>query len=66
MMKRWEYRIETDGSKLNEWGQEGWELVNVVWKMEQEVFYLKRPEMPLRDRITLQQRERALERKDIP
>lgn len=63
-MKRWEYRIETDRSKLNEWGQEGWELINVILKEQQEVFYLKRAEMSLKERITLEQRDRVLEGTD--
>lgn len=60
-MKRWEYLVETDPSKLNEWGKEGWELVSVIMKEQQVVHYLKRAELPLRDRITLEQRERVLE-----
>lgn len=60
-MKRWEYRIVTDSSKLNDLGHEGWELVSVIMKEEHEVFYLKRAALSLRERITLEQRERALE-----
>lgn len=45
-MKKWEYRTEYDGFdevNLNEVGQEGWELVAVVYADDDNMFYFKRP-----------------------
>ncbi len=50
----WVYQTETDLSteKLNELGTAGWELVSV----ENRTFYLKRPALSFKDRVTRDQR----------
>jgi hypothetical protein len=52
---RWEYRYETVGSvwsrpkdeeleaTLNEWGEEGWEVVNFVVESNKLIFLARRP-----------------------
>lgn len=52
----WEYRVERDISadELNKLGEVGWELVTV----EGLDFYLKRPRLSFRERVTLDQKRR--------
>lgn len=54
----WEYQLEPtaalDTNRLNELGQQGWELVAVLQESGKAVF--KRPGPDYRERITLEQR----------
>jgi hypothetical protein len=58
----WEYRTETapDVEKLNQLGSEGWELVGI----DNGIFYLKRPGLNFRDRVTLDQKRHYYEQVD--
>ena len=55
----WEYRAEPAPGigHLNELGARGWELVGI----EDGVFYLKRPALNFRDRVTLDQKRHYYE-----
>lgn len=58
-MQRWEYRVtegETSEDSLNALGDEGWELVGVVAGLSGPRAYLKRPALPFKERVTLEQR----------
>jgi hypothetical protein len=54
--QRWEYRVASDLDEiaLNGLGGEGWELVGI----NRGAFYLKRPELSFRERVTLEQKQR--------
>ncbi len=58
----WEYLVEDGVSpeRLNEAGAQGWELVNVARNRGHAtlVFYFKRPAADLRERVTLDHRQR--------
>jgi hypothetical protein len=58
----WEYRTGTElaPGELDELGRTGWELVSV----ENRTFYLKRPRLTFRERVTLEQRERYFAHRD--
>ncbi|RKN84787.1 hypothetical protein [Paenibacillus ginsengarvi] len=60
-MTRWEYTILDNPGRLNELGEEGWELVGVTSAEGGERFYLKRPLPSLREQITLDQRKMVLD-----
>lgn len=54
--QRWEHRViaATDEQALQALGAEGWELVGV----DGGKLYLKRPALPFRERVTLEQKAR--------
>ena len=58
----WEYLVAEDISRerLDEAGAEGWELVGVMASGSESVarFYFKRPAAGLRERVTLDHRQR--------
>ena len=56
----WEYRIAPDLSEaeMNRLGADGWELVAVGADGAIPVFYLKRPGLDFRERVTLDQKAR--------
>lgn len=58
-MTKWEYVSTQDENSLNALGQEGWELVGTVLLGDSITFYFKRPQLPLRDKITVDQRDRV-------
>lgn len=65
MIKRtcWEYHVSTDPGAMARLGEEGWELVAVTAPAGgPETFYYKRPAPSVSERITLEQRERALKK----
>lgn len=67
MIKRtnWEYLISTERGELPRLGMEGWELVSVTAAADgQETFYYKRPAPSVSERITLEQRDRALQKEE--
>jgi hypothetical protein len=51
-LTKWEYKIEHGDfgqEKLNEWGNEGWELVTVIpGEPDQYTHFFKRPKQPKR------------------
>ena len=56
-IQTWEYQVfrgEISQAQLDELGHEGWELVAVT----DYATYLKRPTLPFKERVTLEQRER--------
>lgn len=59
----WEYLVlpESDRSRLNELGFDGWELVAVGGAAPERLLYLKRPQPSFRERVTLDQRAAYLE-----
>lgn len=60
--QRWEYLVEdgVSSERLNEAGAQGWELVSVAPDRDRAslVFYFKRPAADLRERVTLDHRQR--------
>ena len=60
--QQWEYLVEHDmsGERLAEAGAEGWELVSVTSSgfPSGNAFYFKRPAADLRERVTLDHRQR--------
>jgi hypothetical protein len=60
--QQWEYLVEhgLEPARLAEVGNQGWELVSIVPEHGREglVFYFKRPAANLRERVTLDHRQR--------
>ncbi|MDQ3412406.1 MAG: hypothetical protein M3509_09850 [Chloroflexota bacterium] len=56
----WEYLVEEEPAeeRLNELGANGWELVSVAARGSVVVSYFKRPVADLRQRVTLDHRQR--------
>ncbi len=56
----WEYLVEEEPAeeRLNELGADGWELVSVAARGPLLVSYFKRPVADLRQRVTLDHRQR--------
>jgi hypothetical protein len=56
----WEYLtlLETDRDRLPHLGMEGWELVAIGGDPDDRLLYLKRPVQSLRERVTIEQRNR--------
>jgi hypothetical protein len=59
----WEYLTipEQERQSLATLGQEGWELAAVGGSREEPLLYLKRPGQELRERVTIEQRDRYYE-----
>ena len=59
----WEYLTipERERYRLAALGQEGWDLVGVGGSRDEPLLYLKRPSHDLRERITIEQRNRYYE-----
>jgi hypothetical protein len=60
-MQRWEYRVvrgELSEPRLNELGQQGWELVGMHAGAHGVSAYLKRPVLPFKEQVTLEQRQK--------
>ena len=56
----WEYLTvpETERDRLADLGMEGWELVAIGGDGDDRLLYLKRPVQSLRERVTIEQRNR--------
>jgi hypothetical protein len=56
----WEYLTlpETERDRLLHLGMEGWELVAIGGDPDDRLLYLKRPVLSLRERVTIEQRNR--------
>ena len=60
-MQRWEYRVvegEAGEEHLNTLGDEGWELVGFTASAGSLRAYLKRPALPFKEQVTLEQRQK--------
>jgi hypothetical protein len=59
----WEYLTipERERDRLATLGQEGWELAAVGGSRDEPLLYLKRPGQDLRERVTIEQRNRYYE-----
>lgn len=53
---KWEYHVTANEEDLSRLGEEEWELVAILPKKDQFVFYLKKPKPTLTERITEEQR----------
>ncbi|GIP33871.1 hypothetical protein [Paenibacillus sp. J2TS4] len=60
MTIRWQYRTTTETQRLDEWGEQGWELVSVVIVDGREKLYFKKPAPSIREQITLEQRSQVI------
>ena len=60
---RWEYLTvpERERHRLSALGEEGWELAGVGGNSDEPLLYLKRPGQDLRERVTIEQRDRNFE-----
>ena len=59
-MQTWHYHVirgEFRNEQLDELGRQGWELVSVTDGPSGATAYLKRPVLPFKERVTLEQRE---------
>jgi len=56
----WEYLTlpETERDRLPHFGMEGWDLVAIGGDPDDRLLYLKRPVQSLRERVTIEQRNR--------
>ena len=60
-MQRWEYRVveaEISEELLNGLGGEGWELTGIVAGASGPRAYFKRPALPFKEQVTLEQRQK--------
>ncbi len=59
----WEYLTIPEGERhrLADLGQDGWELATVGGSRDEPLLYLKRPAQDLRERATIEQRNRYYE-----
>lgn len=63
-MQRWEYKKLSDWSEVIMSGEEGWELVEVISQKRGEfTYFLKRPFLSIREKITLEQKKQVLAQK---
>ena len=58
----WDYLTVTAGTDLTALGRDGWELVGI----DAGTFYLKRPALDFRQRVTLDQKRHVYERFGLP
>ena len=59
--QRWEYRViegEVSEEHLNALGDEEWELVGIMAGAGGPRAYLKRPALPFKEQVTLEQRQK--------
>lgn len=56
-MMKWQYAVTDKEEQLDEWGADGWELVSVIPDNGRHLFYFKRPQATLQERLTEEQRQ---------